>query len=217
MQSFTCKECNESKLAEKFFKNKLTKSGHDSKCKACRSRRQKARLASDPIAREMANRSHRAYSKGAKGRAAEAKRVERLKRAYIAEHGVPLCECGCGEPAKFDNRGRPRKYLLSHMGRVDEIKEKRRITWEDRWVVDAEKFRSAVQKIRKERNMTVADVALVAGIAPQYMNSIMYAKSKKKISKDTAEHILRRLAGMATSPTGWEIRLRDKEMSGFFS
>jgi len=124
---------------------------------------------------------------------------DRRIAAYLAEHdGVtPLCACGCGDPVRFSDKGKPNKWLLGHTLRNrDQWKQVRPsgVRVEDR--IPIEKFRKVLFDEKKKRGHSCRTLAEAAGIGEGHMKTLLYTKRTTHISRDLATYILRRFAGM---------------------
>lgn len=130
---------------------------------------------------------------------------------YLAEHEAPpLCVCGCGQHVRFNDKGRPNRYVNGHhLGDETPL-----MAWmEERYRIPKQRVVEALQKIRKERRWTVKELARRAGISQTHMTDILYAKDKGKIGMDPVfvENMFRRIQGMAAPPSKHMLRNYDNQ------
>lgn len=200
-----CSKCGKDKPPSAFYNSKTSKTGKEGRCKQCLAERRKWLRENDPDYHDLERAAKRRYWEK-KGRALDVEWEKRKRLEYIAEHGEPICQCGCGETGLSFTHGVPRKYKQGHINRVPEVLERRAKTFA-KTHIPIEDFRKAWKKIREQRGYTNAQMAEISGMTFSQMNEIMYGKRKQFITKKLAERVLRRLAGMATEPTSMEKRL----------
>lgn len=196
-----CNRCKESKGADSFYKNAQSPNGYETTCKACRWERQKERIASDPDAKAASLATKRRYN-----RKHSQRNKQRKVDAYIAEFGHPECACGCGELVTFTDGGKPREFRSGHRRRVDaELNARIMATGSNE--IPIELFREHLRRIRSDRGVTLKQLSKDVGLSMDHMTSIMHDSRKKHIRRSLAEHILKRLAGIPTIPTSYEMRM----------
>ena len=130
---------------------------------------------------------------------------------YVTHPWPPACECGCGEPTSFSQRGTPKRFVNqshanhSRYSRYPEINAKVNETTH----VDAiplEDFRAATFKIKAQKGWTWNEIAKISGVNPGQINVWMFSTVPQRITRKSAEQFFRRLSGQATLPTKYERR-----------
>lgn len=140
-------------------------------------------------------------------------------RVWDYKDGEPPCLCGCGLPVSKLRQGRVRNYRRGHHPNIS-ITEAFQARAEAS--IPIEPFRKAINDIRREKNLQIKDMMEILGYSRGHLSSLLYYKERKTIKKETAAHILRRLAGMPTKPTSYErqrierLELSYKEISRDF-
>lgn len=139
-----------------------------------------------------------ARTEGAKKR--KLRKQERIND-YIERFGNPKCQCGCGRSVNFDFDGRPYKFVNGHSGDLEER-------------VPNDKVIEVMNRLKTEKNLTAKEMAEICGLPIYQMQKYLYKrKSNIGIPKKEVEHILRRLAGLPTQMTSYELeRLRNKSI-----
>jgi hypothetical protein len=144
-----------------------------------------------------------------KERLRKARNHERRRSEYVAAHGRPVCECGCGEKVNFNSADKPYRFLRGHNPR-DRTKAARvtpgSVPVEE--CIPIEDFRAALRKQKERDGCTWEVMAERTGIGLNHMKALMYAKDRRHVSKDWATIVLRRLAGMSAPPSTWQQRDR---------
>jgi hypothetical protein len=138
-------------------------------------------------------------------RNARARKIER----YMVLHGEsPLCKCGCGGNVRFDREGNPRIYIDHHQPfntkRADEVRLAGNIP--------IEKVRAALNTLREQKGWQVREMADLAGIQWGQMNDLLYSKRRKTVGVEWTTMIMRRLAGLSSTPTPGQQRRIDRSI-----
>ena len=140
--------------------------------------------------------------------------VNSIEDYTVAHPWPPACACGCGEPVPFKKHSPcgPRMYVnRSHQPPRERGAEALAITMKgvkirQRKKLPIEDFRRAMFKVKEAKGYTWDEIGDIIGYNPATVRYWMYTKKVQCIFVTTAEHIFRRLAGMATPPTSYELR-----------
>lgn len=126
-------------------------------------------------------------------RTAHAEYLERKIAAYLAEHGVPTCECGCGEPVKFrQDNGKPNRYIMGHHKHNNTAAVAAALGE----TIAVEDFRKALRKIKAQKGWTWEEMATAGGISKAHMHSILWHSRRQRVRVPWARDFLRRVAGL---------------------
>lgn len=229
----TCKVCSATLPLDRFYMKDTTAGRLDTHCKPCRD--QKNREYRERNRHKVRKQSREWYAKNseriAEGRREKQKHLsdeqiarrreqqeraelayaERNRQAYLEEHGgAPLCECGCGREVRFDSKGRPNRYIQHHQPVNWTVIHRRR---EIEGFVPIDKFRGAVQKLRRDRGWTVSELAERGGLSYSHMHALLYDKRKNAVyglDKGWVRDFLLRLAGAGAPPTTYQLKQHAK-------
>ena len=216
----TCKVCGESKPDTEYYKK--TEHRLDSHCKACRYKknvdyRRRNHDKVRAVAREWDRKNAKKISEKRQERLAQLSRkttegfrqlAEKKKREYLEEHGTtPLCLCGCEQHVGFNDKGRVNRYINGHQ--VADMPGHINDRFDMRERIPIERVREALQRIRKEREWTVDELAEHAGLARSHMQGILYDKRKWSaygIDRTLVEQMFRRIQGLPTVPSSYMLK-----------
>jgi lambda repressor-like predicted transcriptional regulator len=125
---------------------------------------------------------------------------------YLDAHGgeMPYCECGCGNKIEnFDGYCVPRRFLKGHFhGSLDSIAMAHKVR-RDR-SIEVEPFRQAMLKIKERNGWTLRELAEHSGVSKKHLESVMYDKKKKHVTREYAVGVLSRLAGKPVPPSTYQ-------------
>lgn len=146
--------------------------------------------------------------------------LQKREDAYVAEHGaMPSCACGCGEPVKMNSCGKPQKYAgINHQSRVHDMAELSRSGRAAKHRSDGdiplEKFREVVERVKKDRGLTWAQLSEMAGVHPSTLRSRMYDHRKKYVTRGWATAFFNRCSGITTGsvPTPAKAKRMEEEI-----
>jgi lambda repressor-like predicted transcriptional regulator len=132
--------------------------------------------------------------------------LDRRIQNYLDTHDgeMPYCECGCGNKIEnFDGYGVPRRFLKTHnTGSLENIALAHQVRRERS--IEVEPFRQAMMKIKESKGWTLRELAEHSGVSQKHLESVMYDKNKKHVTKDYAVGVLSRLAGKAMPPSTYQ-------------
>jgi hypothetical protein len=133
--------------------------------------------------------------------------VEQRYREWRDGDPLLLCLCGCGKTVTIfakHSRRFAHNYKPGHHPNQDTTaaNEARRVD-----TIPIEQFRAAILKIMKEKGISGVEMLQITGYSHGHWSSLMYAKSRKSVTKKSARHMFARLAGQATPPTRNEVLL----------
>ena len=146
-------------------------------------------------------------------------RVERLVHNVEAwgDAFPPACACGCGEPVRHKIVGGFNKYInLQHQAWDLQAQRSEQITeiWKFRRGdnIPIEDFRRAVFQIKDKKGWRLNDMAQTGGVSRGWLMSYLYDKRVKSIGRQIATDFLRRLAGLASPPSSYQLRVAPLEI-----
>lgn len=105
------------------------------------------------------------------------KTQERRRNKYLREIGdIPLCACGCGEEVKIKAKNYAPKVIKGH-------------NFPD-GLIDRKLFIEKVTHYRNAHNFSLLDISYITGVPRNRISAILFSKSLKKITPETAESLL---------------------------
>lgn len=125
------------------------------------------------------------------------------------------CQCGCGLEAPLGAQNRPRKYFDNEHRNADRARlvASSRAAAEVDSTIDMESFSAAILEIKRAKGLTWKQMSYLSGRTLSHISSLgTNTGRKKRIQRDTAEDILRRLNGEHLSPTPYQVRQYDEQM-----
>lgn len=128
---------------------------------------------------------------------------------YLSEHGgLPSCECGCGNPVRFNANGKPCRFIIHHQPKHGLELGRQRAGKE---LIPLDDFRRAMFKLKAHTNETWKQIAERGGISHTHLNSLMYGNSgKRNVGKEWTTHFMRRLAGLPAPASRFQKRQQTK-------
>ncbi len=126
----------------------------------------------------------------------------------------PACICGCGEPVGFDQYG-PKDYVNQrHMYWLREFSGYYGLLGRgEEGVVEVTRLGAACKKIMKDKGWTSRELAERGGMGHGHLNQWLYpGRGKEYVERGVAEGFLKRVAGIPTPPTPWQVRQEKARM-----
>jgi hypothetical protein len=137
---------------------------------------------------------------------------------YLERYGsYPVCVCGCGEHASFDDKGKPNDYKNGHQNRGRQVVINYEFSTED--IVDSDIFKDFVDRAREHFGVTVRKLAEMGGISYGHLTAILYNPHKYNhgLNREWVERFVLRVNGRPAPPTPHMLRVLQKKQEAYNS